>query len=180
MPAFPPPAVKPRAFDRALALVFRIQSWLMVACLVVMVVLLFGNVTLRYLFNSGINVSDEVSRLAFVWLIFIGSVLAVRSHTHMGVTMLVGRFNLPARRISHLFCQILILAVLCMWIKGGWEQTGINMGTRLPVTGWPAGIFDLACLYAAIAMASLTLADIVLTLGGAEPPLDATATDPLS
>ncbi len=33
--------------------------------LVVMVVLLFGNVTLRHLFNSGINASDEVSCLAF-------------------------------------------------------------------------------------------------------------------
>jgi TRAP-type C4-dicarboxylate transport system permease small subunit len=180
MQAFPPPGAAPRAFDRALALVFRIQSWLMVACLVVMVVLLFGNVALRYLFNSGINISDEVSRLAFVWLIFIGSVLAVRTHTHMGVTMLVDRFGLIARRISHLFCQMLILAVLCMWIIGGWTQTLIGMGTRLPVTGLPAGIFDLACLYAAVVMALLTLADIVLTLGGAQPPQDASATDPLS
>ena len=44
----------------------------MVACLAVMVLLLFGNVALRYLFNSGINVSDELSRLAFVWMIFLG------------------------------------------------------------------------------------------------------------
>jgi hypothetical protein len=29
-------------------------------------------------------------------------------------------------------------------------------------------------------MALLTLADIILTLGGAEPPLDASAIDPLS
>ncbi|WP_233238562.1 TRAP transporter small permease [Bordetella sp. LUAb4] len=180
MQTFPPPGPAPRAFDRALALVFRIQSWLMVACLVTMVVLLFGNVALRYLFNSGINISDEVSRLAFVWLIFIGSVLATRTHTHMGVTMLVERFGRASRRISHLFCQALILAVLCMWIKGSWAQTQIGMGTQLPVTGLPAGLFDLACLYAAIAMALLTLADIVLTLGGAEPPLDASATDPLS
>jgi TRAP-type C4-dicarboxylate transport system permease small subunit len=180
MQAFPPPDGASRPFDRALALVFRIQSWLMVACLVTMVVLLFGNVMLRYLFNSGINISDEVSRLAFVWLIFIGSVLAVRTHTHMGVTMLVERFGPLARRVSHVFCQVLILAVLCMWIAGGWTQTLIGMGTRLPVTGLPAGIFDLACLYAAIVMAFLTLADIVLTLGGAEPPLDASATDPLS
>ncbi|ANN65075.1 TRAP transporter small permease [Bordetella bronchialis] len=168
------------AMSRALDLVFRIQRWLMVACLVVMVVLLFGNVALRYLFNSGINASDELSRLAFVWLIFIGSVLAVRNHTHMGVTMLVERFGPGARRATHLFCQVLILAVLCMWIKGSWDQTAIGMGTRLPVTGLPSGVFNLACLYAAIVMALLTLADIVLTLGGAEPPLDASAVDPLS
>ncbi|OZI66338.1 TRAP transporter small permease [Bordetella genomosp. 11] len=176
-----PPAGPGRGpLGRALDLVFAIQRWLMVACLVVMVVLLFGNVALRYLFNSGINVSDELSRLAFVWLIFIGSVLAVRDHTHMGVTMLVERFGRGARRVTHLFCQALILAVLCMLIKGSWDQTVIGMATRLPVTNLPAGVFNIACLYAAIAMALLTLADIVLTLGGAEPALDASAVDPLS
>jgi TRAP-type C4-dicarboxylate transport system permease small subunit len=176
----PPPPAAPQALRRALDFVFRVQGWLMVGCLAVMVVLLFGNVALRYAFNSGINVSDELSRLAFVWLIFIGSVLAVRTHTHMGVTMLVERFGPGARRASHLFCQILILAVLCMLIKGSWEQTVIAMGTRLPVTGMPAATFAAACLYAAVAMALLTLADIILTLAGAEPPLDASAVDPLT
>lgn len=180
MHTVPPPGPGRTPLGRALDLVFAIQRWLMVACLAVMVILLFGNVALRYLFNSGINVSDELSRLAFVWLIFIGSVLAVRTHTHMGVTMLVERFGPGARRASHLFCQVLILAVLCMLIKGSWDQTLIGMATVLPVTGLPAGIFNLACLYAAVVMALLTLADIVLTLGGAEPPLDASAIDPLS
>lgn len=175
-----PNGVAPRSGTRALDLIFRAQSWLMVACLVVMVVLLFGNVALRYLFNSGINVSDELSRLAFVWLIFIGSVLAMRTGTHMGVTMLVERFGPGARRVSHLFCQVLILAVLCMWIKGSWQQAVINMGTTLPVTGLPAAVFDAACVYAAVAMALLVVADIVLTLSGAELRQDAAAIDPLS
>ncbi|AOB29465.1 C4-dicarboxylate ABC transporter permease [Bordetella sp. H567] len=180
MQTLPSPALGRGPLGRALDLVFSLQRWLMMACLVVMVVLLFGNVALRYLFNSGINVSDEVSRLAFVWLIFIGSVLALREHTHMGVTMLVERFGAGARRVTHLFCQVLILGVLLMLIKGSWDQTVIGMGTRLPVTGWPAGVFNIACLYAAVVMALLTLADIVLTLGGAEAPLDASAVDPLS
>jgi TRAP-type C4-dicarboxylate transport system permease small subunit len=176
----PPAQPAAHPLGRALDFVFRVQAWLMAACLAVMVVLLFGNVALRYAFNSGINASDEVSRLAFVWLIFIGAVLAVRNHTHMGVTMLVERFGPAARRASHLFCQILILAVLAMLIKGSWEQTIIAMGTRLPVTGMPAATFNLAGLYAAVVMALLTLADIVLTLLGAEPPLDASSTDPLT
>lgn len=170
----------PGRLTRVLDMLFRIQSWLMVACLVTMMVLLFGNVTLRYLFNSGINISDEISRLAFVWLIFIGSVLAVRNHTHMGVTMLVERFGPKARRFSHLFCQLLVLIALVMVAKGSWDQTLIGMDTRLPVTGMPAAVFTAACLYSAVVMALLTLADIVLTLAGAEPPLDASAIDPLS
>ena len=37
-----------------------------------MVVLVFGNVVLRYAFNSGLTMSEEVSRWLFVWLTFMG------------------------------------------------------------------------------------------------------------
>ena len=47
---------------------------LMVLCLVLMVVMVFTNVVLRYAFNSGINVSEELSRWLFVWMTFMGSV----------------------------------------------------------------------------------------------------------
>jgi TRAP-type transport system small permease protein len=46
----------------------RILEWIIVAALTVMVVLVFGNVVLRYAFNSGITLSGEVSRWLFVWL----------------------------------------------------------------------------------------------------------------
>jgi len=71
MQAFPSGRRGGSPLARAADWCFALQTWLMVACLAVMVVLLFGNVALRYLFNSGINASDEVSRLAFVWLIFL-------------------------------------------------------------------------------------------------------------
>ena len=50
-----------------------------------MVVLVFGNVVLRYGFNSGITVSEELSRWLLVWLTFLGAIVAVREHAHLGV-----------------------------------------------------------------------------------------------
>jgi hypothetical protein len=49
------------------------------ACLAAMVVLVFGNVVLRYGFNSGIAVSEELSRWLFVWLTFMGASSACAS-----------------------------------------------------------------------------------------------------
>jgi TRAP-type C4-dicarboxylate transport system permease small subunit len=46
--------------------------------LAVMVVLVFGNVVLRYGFGSGITVSEELSRWLFVWLTFLGALVALR------------------------------------------------------------------------------------------------------
>lgn len=157
---------------------FKLQTWLMVACLVVMVVLLFGNVALRYLFNSGINASDEVSRLAFVWLIFLGAVIALRDHQHIGVTMLVDRFGPAARRVSHVFCQLLVLWVLWLMAQGSWVQTVIGMGTVLPVTGMRLAVFNSAALYASVAMGILTVVDIVRVLAGGPLPAESSPEDP--
>ena len=158
---------------------FTLQTWLMVACLVVMVVLLFGNVALRYLFNSGINASDEVSRLAFVWMIFLGSVIALREHQHIGVTMLVERFGPAARRVSHVFCQLLVLWVLWLMAEGSWVQTVIGMDTVLPVTGMRLAVFNSAALYAAAAMGILTVIDLVRVLAGGPLPAESSPEDPL-
>ncbi|KNE25981.1 TRAP transporter small permease [Achromobacter spanius] len=157
---------------------FKLQTWLMVACLVVMVVLLFGNVALRYLFNSGINASDEVSRLAFVWLIFLGAVIALRDHQHIGVTMLVDRFGPTARRVSHVFCQLLVLWVLWLMAQGSWVQTVIGMGTVLPVTGMRLAVFNSAALYASVAMGILTVVDIIRVLAGGPLPAESSPEDP--
>ena len=43
---------------------FKLLEFLVVACMVAMVIMVFGNVLLRYVFNSGITVSDEMSRTA--------------------------------------------------------------------------------------------------------------------
>ena len=67
----------------------RLLEFAMAALLAVMVVLVFGNVVLRYGFNSGIAVSDEMSRWAFVWLTFLVAVVAMKEHGHLGSDMLV-------------------------------------------------------------------------------------------
>jgi hypothetical protein len=50
----------------------RVLAALMALLLATMVVLVFGNVVLRYGFNSGLAFSEEVSRWLFVWLTFMG------------------------------------------------------------------------------------------------------------
>jgi hypothetical protein len=57
----------------------------------IMVVMVFGNVVLRYGFNSGITVSEELSRWLFVWMTFLGAMVALREHAHLGTDTLVSR-----------------------------------------------------------------------------------------
>jgi TRAP-type C4-dicarboxylate transport system permease small subunit len=78
---------------------FHLLKFLIAAFLAVMVVLVFGNVFLRYAFNTGITSSEELSRLLFVWLTFLGAIVALREHGHLGVDVLVSGCP-PAARSS--------------------------------------------------------------------------------
>src|SRR6266480_849461 len=70
---------------------FHLLRVIIVLCLAAMVILVFGNVVLRYGFNTGIAVSEELSRWFFVYLTFLGAVVAMREHGHLGVDSLVKR-----------------------------------------------------------------------------------------
>ena len=87
-----------------------VMRWLIVFCLAAMVVPVFGSVVLRYGFNSGISVSEEMARYLFVWLTFLGAVVAVQGHGHQGVDTLVSR--LPA--IGKKFCAVLVFSCISL------------------------------------------------------------------
>ena len=63
---------------------------LLALCLAGMVLCVLGNVVLRYGFNSGINATEELSRLLFVWMVFLGATAAYPVGQHMAFTSLVG------------------------------------------------------------------------------------------
>ena len=69
----------------------RAINLLIALALAVMVVMVFGNVVLRYAFNSGIAISEEVSRWLFVWITFLGAIVAVRERGHLGTDFLLAR-----------------------------------------------------------------------------------------
>jgi TRAP-type C4-dicarboxylate transport system permease small subunit len=106
-----------------------------VACLSIMGILVFGNVVLRYAFNSGIAVSEELARLLFVWLIFLGAILGSAQHAHIGFDTLVK--NVPAlwKKILVVATGALMLVACTIFIVGGWQQTEINLDNAYPVLG---------------------------------------------
>ncbi|HMN21222.1 MAG TPA: TRAP transporter small permease [Ottowia sp.] len=108
---------------------------LIVASLAIMGVLVFGNVVLRYGFNSGIAISEELSRLLFVWLIFLGAVLASAKRIHIGFDTLQRALGPRARGLLAAFNGVLILAGCAIFMVGGWQQVRVNLGNSYPVLG---------------------------------------------
>ena len=104
-------------------------------CLVAMVAMVFGNVVLRYAFDSGITVSEELSRFAFIWLVFIGAVVAMHEGAHLGVDTVVSRLPRGGKVFCLVLSELLILMCCAMFFWGTWRQHEVNATTTAQVTG---------------------------------------------
>ena len=114
----------------------KVLSVVMVVCLAAMVFMVFGNVVLRYGFNSGITVSEELSRWAFLWVVFLGATVAVHEKAHMGVDSLVMSLPPLLRKAVLLVGYLLMLFVTWLMFSGSLAQTRINWDVEAPVTGY--------------------------------------------
>jgi TRAP-type C4-dicarboxylate transport system permease small subunit len=139
---------------------------LLVILLAGMAIMVFGNVVLRYGFNSGILVSEEMSRYFFVWLTFIGAVVTFRENAHLGVESLVQQFGRNGRLICMVLSDIIILLCMAAFFWGTWKQYPINASMTAPVVGismnWIYGIG----FFTAIGIGGLVIIRLVRTITG--------------
>ncbi len=141
---------------------------LMVLALVSMIVLVFVNVVLRYGFNSGISVSVELSRFAFVWVTFLGAVVALLRQQHLSVTTLVERFSPVLQTVLNWLVTLAMLGCTVMLVIGSYKQTLLNWDNLSPISGIPVGVFYAAGLLAGVLMS------IILVFRLFIPPAPAT------
>jgi TRAP-type C4-dicarboxylate transport system permease small subunit len=134
--------------------------------LAIMVVLVFGNVVLRYAFNSGITVSEEVSRWLFVWLTFLGAIIAMREHGHLGVDSLVKRLPPAGKKGCLIVSQLLMLYVTWLLLAGSWEQTLINWDVAAPASGLSTGLFYGVGIVFAISTGLILIAEFTRAVTG--------------
>jgi TRAP-type transport system small permease protein len=139
--------------DRALAAYCRMLELLLVLLLLAMVVMVFGNVVLRYAFNSGITFSEELSRWAFVWMTFLGAIVALKDNGHLGTDMLIGRLGTTGKKVCLALAEMGML--YCTWLifSGSLNQTRISWDVEAPVTGWSMAVLPIAALVFAVSAA---------------------------
>lgn len=152
--------------SRAGQLLQRGAENLLIAGFAVMIAMVFGNVVLRYAFDSGITASEEASRLIFVWLTFGGAVLVAREGGHLGMTSLVARLGPRGRWVCRVLAEALSLLCMGMLVVGAWDQSVINLTNYLPVTEMPQAVTYVAGLVCGLGIGALNVVALWRLLTG--------------
>lgn len=156
------PSVIATGAPSVLALLDRLAGWTIIVMMSVMVTVVSAQVFMRYVLNSSIGWADEISRLTFVWSIFLAIPLGIRAGAHIGIELLTARLPAPlqavlARAIAAVGAALMALVA--------WESAKISIeqwDEKMASTDFSAAIFILA-LALGCAHSALHLAWIVLT-----------------
>ena len=133
-----------KTIDSSIHWFFKGLELLIVLCMLAMVVMVFGNVVLRYAFNTGITISDEMSRYFFIWLTYIGAMVAMREKGHLGVDTLVKHLGLSGKKVCLFLSEAIMLGCNVLFFIGTFKMHDLQVTNISPVVGmsmiWVFGI----------------------------------------
>jgi gluconokinase len=139
----------------------RLTDSLMAVLMAFMVVAVFANVVLRYAFGTGWPGAEELSRLAFVWLVFVGVASSMRRGELMTFRMIRDRFPLLAQRLVDSLSWILVAAASLLSAWGAWNQVQYGWGNISTVVGYPVVLAMLPVLVSMLVLAILAVVQLV-------------------
>ncbi len=125
-------------------LLWRVVDYVMAIILLLMIVLVFANVVLRYGLSSGLREAVELSRLGLVWLVMLGAAVLLRRNEHLAIAefseVLMPRLVPLLRRLAYL----VVVISMVMLFMGSFKQMNANWNNISQITGLPSALFYLA------------------------------------
>ncbi|WP_114390720.1 TRAP transporter small permease [Notoacmeibacter marinus] len=132
------------ALARAETILLTGLGWLLIALLAGMISVVFLQVLSRYLLDSALIWSEEVARLLFISLIFVGAAVLARRREHLTVTVFTDLLPDRGRHIADAVASLVGLICSSYLLRGAWDTFLREWNQRTPALQFPMGaIFGL-------------------------------------
>lgn len=148
----------------------RVYSVILIILTVAMFITVAYNVFMRFVVNRSVGWADELSRFIFIWVSFLGAVLAFKDDEHVGLSFVVDRFRSEAvRRAFAIVQRILVLTVLGFMTWFGYlaSTTVMNVSPALSI---PMAQIYLIVPFCGLLMWVIGVVKLVLLVGGKIAP----------
>ena len=122
-----------------------LNKWAVILLLGAMSVIVFTNVSLRYLTNYSIPWAEEVARYLMIWMTFLGAGLTLRYGGHVAITNLMDALSPRGQRLLR---AVIVVGLLAFFVVMIW--VGYNYAMRMRFQLTPATRIPFSTIYAAI------------------------------
>ncbi len=99
---------------KAVNILNSLEDYILAVMLLVMTVLAFVNVVARYVFLASLPWIEELNRLGLVIISYAGAAVALKNHSHLGLSIITDHLSPKGRKIAGLFgcvCGVFFCAV---------------------------------------------------------------------
>jgi TRAP-type C4-dicarboxylate transport system permease small subunit len=169
-----------RLVNSLYARLFGVIALITAAILALLTSMVFLNVLIRYIgiFQGAMSWVDEFSRYLSIWLVFLGSALALDARQHVAADFLLGIVPARARPWVNLLVEASVLTFLAVITREGWALAERTMRQVSPAMGWPMGLVYLAIPTGGVLMMIVSLKRIAEAIRAPSAPVDASGTAP--
>ncbi|MBA2779643.1 TRAP transporter small permease [Billgrantia kenyensis] len=126
----------------------RLMEHLIATVLVALIVSVSANVIGRALLNRSLPWADELARMLFIWLIFIGAAAAFARYEHIAVDYLVRKLKPRAAHVLYLIQHLIISGLMGVLIWGGYLVMSRSTG-RTAILGVPWNLINVSLVICA-------------------------------
>lgn len=126
------------------------------ALLVALIISVSANVIGRAVLNHSLPWADELARMLFIWLIFIGAAAAFARYEHIAVDFLVRRLKPRAAHALYLFQHLAITALMGVIIWGGFLVMS-RATSRTAILGVPWNLVNVSLVLCATFIAAVAI-----------------------
>lgn len=127
----------------------------------IMSILVIVNVGLRFFFHSSIVVSEELSRFLFIWVVFVGAIIAMKEDAHIYVDFIRKAMPRPVQWFVILIVNLAMLYCCYFLLNGSIQLTEYNSIDKAPVSGISMGYVYFAGVVGAAGMGVVLIVRIV-------------------
>lgn len=137
---------------------------ILILLLSVMTIIVFLNVVLRYVFDAGITWSEELSRYAFLYLIFIGSIISLKDDKHLRIDILEQKVGGLAKKILVCIQCLGCLYLLYLVLAGSMEIFSLNNQNASAALSIPYPVYIAPAFIGSVGMGLVLIRKLFKTL----------------
>jgi TRAP-type transport system small permease protein len=130
----------------------KLLRWYIILLMALLVALTFIQVVARYVMSSPFTGTDQLARIASVWLTFMGAAVAVWKNKNIRIETIEKFLPEPVRKFMFLVFDLLLIVLLVVMSVKAYEVT--EMGATQDIIATP---FSYAVMYSSLFVGSVLM-----------------------
>lgn len=136
-----------------------------------MIVLTFMNVVLRQ-FGMGFSWSEEITRICFIYLIYLGSIIAARENQHLMIDTLMTKLPSGGQKVLYIILQLLSIGLMGFLAIGAFQNAWNNRNDFWIATHFPVFLVHFSGAILGVSVIIISLVNLYRLLVKKESALE--------